>query len=1194
MNEYIELISQLKPKNNGSFPIADTRDLIGGYIQLDTITQLTALLNTNKVRTGMCAYVSETNKIYKYTNGTWELFNISGSGGGATIIQVNLLNDLANDDYKIPGQLVFVKEVNDLRYFDGEIWKSFTKIYIQSTPPEDSTGIWIDTSDNHTFSSENAIITELLQVISILQEKVNRLEWAFSNQMDFGDFNNNHYSEYTGHTTEEPDFGSNTDEDLDTLLENIVTEEEPVEYKDLIPNGTHLCIKSGTYAEMMANKNNFLPKELLWCYDKQQLWIKDPKTNNLIQIGSSNGTEEPSTDETMEQILTQLVGSGNNATTKIVGIEFGDMSNLENTYRLSVKNGKLDLYDYRLDKKTLAGNSQILSKNTYYTLPYFPVLSDLTGNSGSPMIYIDTVYAGGSGTSKDYNPCSHNFIVISNLTNVDLNLKGLYLHYTESTSGQWITLPLKGVIKSKGTFTIRGAQCSFMDVNTTYIKVLNYDMEWTKEQTYHPDVFKTTDPDYNIWDENGLIRFADNCSFYLSGEETDGYFQENMLNTTAPWSTDGFAHYYVDLLGIGKISNINMPAEKSPFPVKGRNILILRYYTMDFVSQAIKAATARDNSADFTYINIGQLNPKIDFTKYTPTEEKNLFYNKTLLKEGVNIITCSFGYNAHTTRCFTWVSKGYYDEYIWFADDNGNYTEVNKFESFKSGDGRTSNKNWNSPIYNRIRSITTDGTAFTTHKFIKDFPEPTTSKTYKYKVGREGFWSEERSFTLRNRNVVIENGYNVAHITDPQGFNAEEYETFRLPCEYIKNNETFDWVLHTGDATQNGNRINEWLDHFNAANVLFKDYEYMFTVGNNDLCPLDVYTLGVGDDISKVNPKNVEYFYTFEHPYAIPQTAEGIYIPSLYSFIYGNTYYLSMNSEITETARKDIFNDATGFNIYTNTIKNWCDNDLSYLDSTINWKIAFCHESPFSIITADLIYSYVKPDTQGILQRNSGIKRGGSHLNTVGNYWFSKFLEDNLFDMCLCGHKHTYAETRLLRDNPDATMEPIVYDPTYDPVNNIYPTWYNNLSDRGKMCVQLSNDNTQHYVKYVMNQATGYKLVSNKELPAKNIPWLQNYYPVSNETYDPLTNTVTVTVNSAQKNPHYIMWSIGNGNETETGTTNTRQRILGQVYKIILNGQPSVSWTYKYNVPISVNQLTKIKSNGSSNPNNNIIVEKLQ
>jgi hypothetical protein len=42
--------------------------------------------------------------------------------------------------------------------------------------------------------------------------------------------------------------------------------------------------------------------------------------------------------------------------------------------------------------------------------------------------------------------------------------------------------------------------------------------------------------------------------------------------------------------------------------------------------------------------------------------------------------------------------------------------------------------------------------------------------------------------------------------------------------------------------------------------------------------------------------------------------------------------------------------------------------------------------------------------------------------------------------MCLCGHKHTYAETRLLRDNPDATMEPIVYDPTYDPVNNIYPT----------------------------------------------------------------------------------------------------------------------------------------------------------
>ena len=38
MGEFIELIGQLKPKNNGSFPIADVNDLKGGNIQYDTVT----------------------------------------------------------------------------------------------------------------------------------------------------------------------------------------------------------------------------------------------------------------------------------------------------------------------------------------------------------------------------------------------------------------------------------------------------------------------------------------------------------------------------------------------------------------------------------------------------------------------------------------------------------------------------------------------------------------------------------------------------------------------------------------------------------------------------------------------------------------------------------------------------------------------------------------------------------------------------------------------------------------------------------------------------------------------------------------------------------------------------------------------------------------------------------------------------
>jgi hypothetical protein len=47
----------------------------------------------------------------------------------------------------------------------------------------------------------------------------------------------------------------------------------------------------------------------------------------------------------------------------------------------------------------------------------------------------------------------------------------------------------------------------------------------------------------------------------------------------------------------------------------------------------------------------------MDIYQYIPKasfENKDVFYNKTLLTEGApNIVTCSFGQNAHTTRCFS-------------------------------------------------------------------------------------------------------------------------------------------------------------------------------------------------------------------------------------------------------------------------------------------------------------------------------------------------------------------------------------------------------------------------------------------------------------------------------------------------------------------------------------------------------------
>ena len=453
-------------------------------------------------------------------------------------------------------------------------------------------------------------------------------------------------------------------------------------------------------------------------------------------------------------------------------------------------------------------------------------------------------------------------------------------------------------------------------------------MEWNKTSTYNNTELEidTETEVHTIWDANELIKFSSNCAFYISGEPSADYYKTNILNVSAPWSTLGVLKWYVDLVGIGSYNSISMPCEATAIATNNNNRVLMRYYNMDHVSQAIKALSARKNSTDWTYINLASINPALTIEDYRPRasfENKDIFFDKHLLKEGApNIVTCSFGHNAHTTRCFNWVSSGYYDEYIWFSGDGVTFNEVDKFQSFKTGDGRSANgKNWDNAIYNRIRSITTDGTAFTVHKFIKDFtePYPGTTTTVYYKVGREGFYSDVRSFTLRNRADVIANGFNYLQVTDQQGFNSEEYETWRLSAEYInqdKGTNPYDFCINTGDATQNGNRINEWIDYFNAGKELFKNTEQMYTVGNNDLCPLDVYTLGTGEDTTKVNPINVQYFFTFEHPYSVPTSASGVYIPCVYSFVCGNTYFLSMNSEISEITRTNLFGDVAGVNAY--------------------------------------------------------------------------------------------------------------------------------------------------------------------------------------------------------------------------------------------------------------------------------------
>lgn len=193
MSKYLEVISEFRPKNGQQFAIADVNDLRGGYIQVETMEQMEAFLSTNKLREGMLCYVKQVVDnvhMFIFRSNAWEIWEGQGGGGGGIgLVEVEDLNELASKTgLRIRGQIVYVKDIDDLRYWNGQYWESFRKIYIQPTPPDDKGGIWIDTSEQG-YTSSSGVIQDMLRVINILQQKVSRLEYM-QTEIDPGDFTN--------------------------------------------------------------------------------------------------------------------------------------------------------------------------------------------------------------------------------------------------------------------------------------------------------------------------------------------------------------------------------------------------------------------------------------------------------------------------------------------------------------------------------------------------------------------------------------------------------------------------------------------------------------------------------------------------------------------------------------------------------------------------------------------------------------------------------------------------------------------------------------------------------------------------------------------------------------------------------------------------------------------------------------------
>ena len=146
----IELISTVKPKNGGQFPIVEANDIKGGYYSVESIEVRDSIPDERRMP-GMLCYVWG-DKIYKLGDDlrTWKTFTVDGgSGGSGTEVGSN------------------------------GIWIG------TSEPPDDTFVLWIDTRDegiDESFSS--SVINEFKSILNSLTNRIVQLESDVSYLME--------------------------------------------------------------------------------------------------------------------------------------------------------------------------------------------------------------------------------------------------------------------------------------------------------------------------------------------------------------------------------------------------------------------------------------------------------------------------------------------------------------------------------------------------------------------------------------------------------------------------------------------------------------------------------------------------------------------------------------------------------------------------------------------------------------------------------------------------------------------------------------------------------------------------------------------------------------------------------------------------------------------------------------------------
>lgn len=744
--------------------------------------------------------------------------------------------------------------------------------------------------------------------------------------------------------------------------------------------------------------------------------------------------------------------------------------------------------------------------------------------------------------------CTHSFIELENTSDVDIPLTGVYLHFYNPYESKVYHLELDGVIKSGGTYLVRGAKHAEFEDASAFIKVKTFDKEWYekgKAVSFEQVAVETTTtgstttvnddspvklayrfcltyglPELSYSDQLVKVVEKPTDNVYKIGDVSYSWadFPNNILN---PRFIDG-CNFSTTLVVSNKTNGWYCNGLGGTGITITPNSMFRLMFELDPAKQAYNGWTTKDGSRirynkdtdlqvlslDKEFIGYPFSTETIKIDRYTP---KASFDNRTVMtdkskldSDKPNMITCSLGIDVYTTRCFNWISCGAFDEYIWVRKQgDSSWTRFQSYTKVSSqvtqGTGSIHRKEFlasvNNTVYARIiNRFPGDNVLFTSHKCILEFDAVTTPTVYEYVVGRP-----DKDLNPDSAHTNIDDIYTFTlypntyegrtyQITDQQGFHWIEYQVWAAAAEYldskitsecasINSTETqkvFPILINTGDMTQSGARINEWIDYYNGGKKMFKHLEQMNCVGNNDLCPINYNSLGTGNDSDKSNPQFFHYFYCFEipndenliiksHTANTTTTAtpdfEDRYIPSTYYFKTKGVFYLVCNSELTETTCSKWFGlysstlkDSTSYstvNVYTGievkkngkydktttpftpiyeTLYSWLSanssDNIGTEDSPAYRRIVMaCHEMPFTVITKASLSngnSAQLPCTRNFPTNGSRLGSNMNQLNSSENngiFWCSRLLEQFGCKICIGGHKHTYALSYPIKEN---------------------------------------------------------------------------------------------------------------------------------------------------------------------------------